>query len=78
MCPTKTLLKSFVDSNTINAYFFVVHNLTKQTVMLFQNLLCSWTPWVLLSQPQLLRNHFLMSLPKKQQDDIHNLLVTSN
>ena len=66
MCCTKILLKSFVDSNK-NEYLFVVHNLT---LKFFRNLLCSWTPCVLLTQPQLLRNHFLVSLPKKQQDDM--------
>ena len=35
-----------------------------------QNLLWSWTPWVLLFRPQLVRNHFLVSLLKKQQADI--------
>ena len=36
----------------------------------FQNLLCLWTPWELLSWFQLVRNHFLRSLPKKQQLDM--------
>ena len=48
----------------------VFHNLTQRTMKFFQNLLCSWTPWVLLSRPQLVRNHFLVSLPKKKQDDM--------
>ena len=39
-------------------------------VKLFQNLLCSWTPWELLSWSQLVRNYFLVSLPKKQQVDM--------
>ena len=34
----------------------------------FQNLLCWWTLWLLLSRPQIVRNHFLVQLPKKQQD----------
>ena len=49
---------------------FVVHNLTEWTVKYFQSLFSSWTPCVLLSRPQLVRNHFLVSLPKKQQVDI--------
>ena len=72
MCPTKTLIKSFADSNihSINEYLFVVHNFAQQTVTFFQNLLCLWTPWVLLSRLQLVKNHFLASLPKKQQVDV--------
>ena len=49
---------------------FVVHNLTQRTVTFFQNLPCSWTLWMLLSLPQLVTNHFLVSLPKKQQYDM--------
>ena len=47
-------------------YLIIVHNLTQRTVKVFQNLLCSWNPWVLLSRSQLV-NPFLVSLPKKQQ-----------
>ena len=43
-----------------------------------QNLLCSWIPWVLLSRPQLLRNHFLVSLPKNSKMIWCNLLVISD
>ena len=70
--PTKTLIKSFADSNihSINEYLSVVHNFAQQTVTFFQNLVCLWTPWVLLSRLQLVRNHFLVSLPKKQQVDV--------
>ena len=49
---------------------FVIHNLTRRTVKFFQNLRCSWIPWVLLSRHQLVRNHFLMLLSKKQQDGL--------
>ena len=66
MCPTKTHLKSVVDS-TIHKWV-LVHNLTQQTGKFSQNLLCLWTLWVLLSRPQLVRNHVLVSLPQKQQD----------
>ena len=66
MCPTKMLFKSL----SINEYLLVVHNLTQRTVKFFQNLLCLWAPWVLLSRSQLVRNHSLVSLPKKQQDDM--------
>ena len=38
----------------MNEYFFVAQRI----VNIFQNLLCSWTPWVVLS------------LPKEQQDDM--------
>ena len=40
----------------------VVHNLSRRAVKLFQNLLCSWTPWVFLSWLQLVK--------KKQQYDM--------
>ena len=62
----------------MNEYLFVVHNITQQTVKFFLNLLCSWTPWLLLSQPQIGRNHVFVSLWKKQQVDMSNLLVNSN
>ena len=54
----------------MNEYLFVIYNLTQRTVKFFQNLLYSWTLWVLLSRPQLVRNHFLVSLPTKQQNEM--------
>ena len=62
------LLNNLLSLKLHNKYLFVVYNLTQQTMKFFQNLLCSLTPWVLLSQSQLVRNHFLVSLPKKEQD----------
>ena len=70
--PHKNASKSFVDHKRV---LVCVHNLTQRTVKFFQNLLRSWTPWVLLSRPQLVRNHFLVPLPKKQQDDTVQPLV---
>ena len=52
---------------SVNEYFHVAHNPTQRTETFFQNSLFSWNSWVLLSPSQLLRNHFLVSLPKKQQ-----------
>ena len=52
---------------SINEYLFVAYDLTQGTGKFFENSLYTWTPWVLLSQSQLVRNHFLVSLPKKQQ-----------
>ena len=49
---------------------FVVHNLTQRPAKFFQNLLCSWTTWMLLSRPKLVRDHFLVSSPKNQKDDM--------
>ena len=57
---------------------FVIHNLTQRAAKFFQNFLCSWTPSVLLPQPQLVRNHFLVSLPKNNKTTWCNLLVVSN
>ena len=73
MCLTKTLLKSFFISNipwTSTCLILFDHYVTQRTVRFFQNLLCSWTVSVLLSQPQLVRKHFLLSSSKKQQDDM--------
>ena len=52
---------------SINEYLFVAYDLAQGTGKFFENSLYTWTPWVLLSQSQLVRNHFLVSLPKKQQ-----------
>ena len=54
MCPTKMLLRPFL-TLTMHKWLFVF---TQQTVKFFHNLLCSWIPWVLLSQPQLVKNNF--------------------
>ena len=65
--PQKCLLNHLLTLTINKEYLFVVHNLTQQTVIFFQNLLCLWTRWVFLSRPQLERNHFLVPLPKMQQ-----------
>ena len=49
---------------------FLIPTLPQQTVTFFDHLLYLWTTWVLLYWPQLVRNHLLVSLPEKQQDDM--------
>ena len=78
MCPQKRFLNNLLTQTLDKQVLVCCSNLTEQTGKIFQNLLCSWTPSVLLPRPQLVRNHFLVSLPKKQQDDMIHLLVTSD
>ena len=68
--PKKWFLNHLLTLIIHKRVLLVVHNLTQRTVKFFQNFLCSWTSWVLLSRPQLVRNHFLASLPKRRQDDM--------
>ena len=77
ICPTKMLLKSFPGSNNpkMSTSLLLIILLNEQN---FQNLLCLWTPWVLLSRSQLVRNLFLLPLPKNNQMLWCNLLVTSD
>ena len=66
MGPTKRLLKSFVDSNSQGkspCLLFINSEVFPKFAMLMD-------PWVLLSRPQLVRNHSLVSLRKKQQNDM--------
>ena len=63
--PKKCFLNHLLALTIHKRVLLVVHNLTQRTVKFFQNFLCSWTSWVLLSRPQLVRNHFLASLSKR-------------
>ena len=76
MCPQKCFLNRLL---TLAIHKRVlVHNLTQRTVKFLQNLLYPWNPWNLLSRPQLVRNHFLVSLPKNQEMIWCNLFVFSD
>ena len=71
MCPTKTHCKPFVDTNSpkMSTCLLLLILLNKQ-LKFFQILLCSWTSRVLLPWFQIVRNHFSVLLPKKQQNDM--------
>ena len=71
MCPTKTHCKPFVDTNSpkMSTCLLLLILLNKQ-LKFFQILLCSWISWVLLPWFQIVRNHFSVLLPKKQQNDM--------
>ena len=65
MCPTKKLLKSFLDSNTPWTSTCVLFIILLNERWNFSKI--CWTHGHLGSRPELVRNHFLVSLLKKQQ-----------